>query len=66
MDTEQLPINVHAPDQPVNIEFESGRAMRVKAVPELKEAEQVFPHEIPAGEEVTVPEPLPDLAMERV
>ncbi len=47
------------PDQPVKVEPDAALAVRVTAVPGLKLAEQVLPQLIPAGELVTVPEPVP-------
>ena len=66
VETEQLPVPVHAPDQPVNEEPAPGDAVRVTRVPEVKEAEQVAPQEIPAGDEVTVPVPEPALETEKL
>ena len=55
------------PDQPVKVEPEPATAVSVTDVPELNEAEQVpLAQEIPAGELVTVPEPVPALVTERV
>ena len=50
---------MQAPLQPVNVEPASGVAVTVTAVPDANEAEQVAPQSIPAGELVTVPEPVP-------
>ena len=57
--TMQVPVPVQAPVHPVKVEVASGVAVRVTEVPESKEAEQVEPHEIPAGEDETVPPPVP-------
>jgi hypothetical protein len=57
----QAPVPVHAPFQPVNVEPAAGVAVKVTAVPPVKDARQVVPQEIPAGALVTVPPPVPDL-----
>jgi len=54
------------PDQPVKVEPETGAAVRVTDVPELKLAEQVEPQLMPLGLLVTMPEPVPVLETERV
>jgi hypothetical protein len=61
MVTVQLPVPVHAPLQPVNVEPVAGAAVRVTLVPELKLALHVAPQLMPAGDEVTVPLPVPAL-----
>ena len=66
IETGQEPVPEQAPDQPANIEPETGLAVRVTEVPWANEAEQVPPQLIPEGLEVTVPEPVPDLETERV
>ena len=48
-----------APLQPVKVEPAAGVAVSVTTVPSLNDAEQVAPQLIPAGELVTVPEPVP-------
>jgi hypothetical protein len=65
MVTLQVPVPVQLPLQPVKVEPAAGAAVRVTAVPLVKEAEQVAPHEMPAGALVTVPVPFPDLVTER-
>jgi hypothetical protein len=65
MATVQAPVPLHAPLQPVKAEPASGVAVRVTAVPEAYDAEQVGPQSIPAEELVTVPVPVPDLTTER-
>jgi len=45
------------PDHPAKVKPEAATAESVTLVPEAKEAEQVAPQSMPAGEEVTVPEP---------
>jgi len=45
------------PDQPTNTEPVAAAAVRTTLAPLLKDAEQVVPHEIPAGFDVTVPVP---------
>jgi hypothetical protein len=47
------------PSQPVNVEPAAAWAVRVTLVPTTNDAEQVGPHEIPAGSEVTEPLPIP-------
>jgi hypothetical protein len=64
--TEQAPVPVQAPDQPAKVEEVSGAAVSVTMVPALYVAEQVDPQDIPAGEDVTVPAPVPDLATVRL
>ena len=54
------------PDQLVKTEPEVAVAVRVTGVPALYKAEQVAPQSIPAGEDVTVPVPVPVLLMVRV
>lgn len=49
----------HAPLQPVKMEVASGVAVRVTVVAAVNEAVQVVPQSMPAGIEVTVPEPEP-------
>ena len=55
--TTQAPVPLHAPVQPVNAEPEAGVAVSVTAAPDEYEALQVLPQLMPAGEELTVPEP---------
>ena len=55
IDTVHVPVPVHAPLQPANVEPDAGVALKVTTVPLLKEAEQVLPQLIPAGLLVTVP-----------
>src|ERR687888_339247 len=59
MVTVQVPVPVQAPLQPVNVEPAAAVAVSVTVVPSGKEAEQVAPQSIPAGELVTAPEPAP-------
>ena len=61
MVTVQAPVPVHAPLQPVNVEPAAGAAVRVTFAPELKLALHVAPQLMPAGDEVTVPLPVPAL-----
>ncbi len=56
----QEPVPAHAPLQPVKVEPGSAVAVTVTVVPLGKFVLQVAPQLIPAGELVTVPEPLPD------
>ena len=65
--TVHCPVPEHPPpDQPVNIEPEVALAVSVTELPELNNALQVEPQAIPAGEDVTVPDPVPPLVMLRV
>jgi hypothetical protein len=60
MVTVHVPVPLQPPPlQPVNVEPAVGVAVRVIAVPLANAAEQVAPHEIPAGLLVTVPVPAP-------
>ena len=52
-------VPVQPPDQPVKAEPVAGVAVNVTLVPELKDAEQDAVQLMPAGELVTVPEPVP-------
>src|SRR5215470_8726910 len=53
------------PLQPVNVEPAVGVAVKVTAVPVVKDVEHVVPQEIPAGALVTVPVPVPALVTVR-
>ena len=65
--TVQVPdVLVQAPDHPVNVEPAVMVAVRVTEVLWLYEYEQVAPQLIPAGLEVTVPEPVPVLVTVKV
>lgn len=55
----------HAPPQPEKVEPPEAAAVSVTLVPLSYSAEQVAPQSIPAGDEVTVPEPAPALVTER-
>lgn len=57
--TVQAAVPLHAPLQPVKIEFAPGAAVRVTLSSSLKFALQVVPQLIPLGLLVTVPVPLP-------
>ena len=59
-------VPVHLPDQPLKTEPEAAAAVKVTAVLALSEVLHVPPHEMPAGLDVTVPEPVPALATETV
>ena len=56
----QVPVPVHAPDQPAKSEFASGFAVSVTVVPLAKFALHVSPQFMPAGALVTDPVPLPE------
>ena len=65
--TVQVPVPVQLPPlQPVNVEPAAGVAVSVTAVPLAKAAEQVAPHEMPAGELEIVPLPAPAFVRVRV
>lgn len=64
--TAHEPVPEQAPDQPVKVEPADAEAVRVTEAPELYVPEQSAPQFMPAGEEVTVPEPVPDLETVRV
>jgi len=65
--TVQVPVPEQPPPfQPVKVEPAAGVAVRVIAVPLANAVVQVAPHEMPAGELLTVPEPAPDLVTESV
>lgn len=65
--TVQVPVPVQPPPlHPANVEPALAEAVRVTLVPSRKLAEQVEPHEMPAGDEVTVPTPVPVRATESV
>lgn len=53
-----LLVPLHGPDQPPNVEPESGVSVSVTAVPLATATAHIVPHEIPAAL-VTVPEPDP-------
>ena len=57
----QVPVPVHAPDQPANVELAFGAAVSVTMVPLVKLALHVVPQVIPAGLLVIVPAPVPAL-----
>jgi hypothetical protein len=62
--TEQVPVPLQAPDQPVKFDDASGVAVSVITEPVEKVLEHVDPQVIPAGDDVTDPLPVPDLATE--
>jgi hypothetical protein len=62
MVTVQVPVPLHAPDHPANVDVPSGLAVNVTSVPAARLAAHVLPQEIPAGDEVTVPLPVPAFA----
>ena len=57
--TVQIPVPVHAPLQPVKVEPVLAAAVKVTLAPLLKLVLHVEPQVIPAGEELTVPLPVP-------
>ncbi len=54
-----------APPHPANVEPDAAAAVSVTLVPLSYSAEHADPQSTPAGEEVTVPEPVPALVTER-
>jgi hypothetical protein len=50
---------LHAPDQPVNVEPLAGVAVSVTVAFCVKVPVHVAPHEMPVGDDVIVPSPLP-------
>ena len=56
--TEQAAVPLQAPLHPVKVFPAAGVAVSVTAVPELKLLLQVAPQLMPAGAEVTLPDPL--------
>jgi hypothetical protein len=59
IDVVQVPVPVHAPLQPANVEPLVAAAVSVTEVPLAKFALHVAPQLIPAGDDVTVPAPVP-------
>ena len=57
----QPPVPEQAPLQPLKVEPDAGVAVMVTLVPWLKLDEHVLPQLMPAGVDVTVPEPAPVL-----
>ena len=57
--TVHVPVPVHAPVQPANVEPEPAAAVSVTCVPLAKLALHVEPQLMPAGLLVTVPVPVP-------
>ena len=55
--TTQVPVPLHAPPQPPNVEPAAAVAVSVNCAPGVTDSEQSDPHEIPAGALVTVPDP---------
>ena len=64
--TVQVAVPVQAPLQPAKVEPGAGVAVKVSWVPAVTVSLQSEPQEIPAGELVTVPVPVPLLATGRV
>jgi hypothetical protein len=62
----QLTVAVQSPEKPVKTEPGSGVAVRVTTVPMGKLAWQLLPQLIPAGLELTEPDPVPCLEIVRV
>jgi hypothetical protein len=64
--TTQVPVPEQAPLQPAKEDPAAGEAVRVMAVPGVTDCEQVAPQLMPAGLLVTVPEPAPLLATDKI
>jgi hypothetical protein len=60
--TTQLPVPLHAPDQPAKVESLAAAAVSVTVLLLVKVAEQALPQLMPEGLLVTKPEPVPSLA----
>jgi hypothetical protein len=65
MVTWQEALPEQAPLQPEKVDPGAGAAVSVTTVPELKPALHVAPQLMPAGEDVTVPLPVPAFVTER-
>jgi len=63
---EQVSVPLHDPPQPVNVDPLRGVGVNVIDVPAAKEAVQVVPQLIPAGEPVIVPVPEPEVEVVKV
>jgi hypothetical protein len=59
--TVQVPVPEPPPLQPANVDPPAAAAVSVTTVPLVYDSEQSAPQLIPAGEDVTVPLPVPDL-----
>jgi hypothetical protein len=55
----QLALPLQAPLQPMKVDVLSGTALSVTLLPAAKFCAQSLPQLMPAGEELTVPTPLP-------
>lgn|SRR5262249_34334490 len=64
MDTEHVPVPVHTPLQPVKVDPAAAVAVKFTEAPLEYTSEQSAPHEIPAGELVTEPLPVPKLVID--
>ena len=62
MVTLQLPVPEHAPDHSAKVDPALGVGVSVTTCPAAK-VRQPKPHEVPAGEEPTVPLPVPAVRM---
>jgi len=63
---EQLPVPLHDPPQPANVDPLVGVGVNIIDVPAAKVAVQVVPQLIPAGELVIVPIPVPESEVVRL
>jgi hypothetical protein len=66
MVTVHAPVPEQAPPQPAKVEPAAGVAVSVTEVPWPYVSAQSAPQLMPAGEEVTVPLPVPDLVTDRL
>lgn len=65
--TVHVPVPEHPPPlHPPNVAAPVGAAVKVTVVPWPYTSLQSAPHEMPAGDEVTVPEPVPDFVVVNV
>ena len=58
-ETVHAPVPVQAPRQPPKVEPAVGEAVSVTSVPGATDALQELPQSMPAGDDVTDPDPLP-------
>ena len=64
--TVHVPVPVHSPLQPANVDPPVGDGVNVTKAPDGNEALHADPQLIPAGAEVTVPDPVPAFVTVRI